>query len=149
MTTAQHGFWLETLEIGQAAERIHVVTEHDVQAFAALSGDSNPLHLDEAFAKATDFKGRVAHGMLSGALISAVLGTELPGPGAIYVSQTLNFRRPVRIGDAVVTRVEVTDIDEAKGRVTLSTVCKVNRKTVVDGEAVVLVARRAESAEAA
>jgi 3-hydroxybutyryl-CoA dehydratase len=149
MTAAQHGFWLETLEIGQAAEAIHVVTEHDVQAFAALSGDSNPLHLDDAFAETTPFKGRVAHGMLSGAFISAVLGTELPGPGAIYVSQSLDFKRPVRIGDAVVTRVEVTGIDEAKGRVTLSTVCRVNRKIAVDGEAVVLVARRAESAEAA
>ena len=140
--TAKHGLWLEDLEVGAAAERTHTVTEHDILAFAEVSGDRNPLHLDEAFAATTQFEGRIAHGMLSAAYISAVLGTELPGPGAIYVSQTLDFKRPVRIGDEVTTRVEVAAIDEAKGHVTLTTQCRVRKKVAVGGEAVVLVARR-------
>ena len=139
---AKHGLWLEDLTVGRFAERVHTVTDGDLHAFAELSGDTNPLHLDEAFAETTPFKGRVAHGMLSGAYISAVLGTELPGPGAIYVLQTLEFKRPVRIGDAITTRVEITAIDQARGRVTLRTGCQVAGRHVVEGEAVVLVARR-------
>jgi 3-hydroxybutyryl-CoA dehydratase len=139
---AEHGYWLEDLRVGQSAERVNTVTDADIAAFARLSGDSNPLHLDERFAETTPFKGRVAHGMLSGAYISAVLGTELPGPGAIYVSQRLEFRRPVRIGDQVVTRVEITGIDPDRGRVTLATECEVNSRATVAGEAVVIVPRR-------
>jgi 3-hydroxybutyryl-CoA dehydratase len=136
------GFYLEDLSIGQSAELTRVVTDGDVTAFAAVTGDVNPIHLDEAYAAATAFKGRIAHGMLSAGHISAVLGTRLPGPGAIYVSQTLNFKRPVRIDDEVTTRVTVAAINEAKRFVTLSTVCEVRGKTVVDGEAVVMVPRR-------
>jgi 3-hydroxybutyryl-CoA dehydratase len=136
------GACLEDLEIGQTAELRRTVTEHDIEAFAAVTGDENPVHLDEAYAAGTQFKGRIAHGMLSAGYISAVLGTQLPGPGAIYVSQTLNFRRPVRIGDAVTAEVRVTAIDAARGRVTFATGCVVAGKTVVEGEAVVVVPRR-------
>jgi 3-hydroxybutyryl-CoA dehydratase len=136
------GAYLEDLEIGQTAELKRTVAEGDLAAFAAVTGDANPVHLDEAYAAATPFKGRIAHGMLSAGYISAVLGTELPGPGAIYVSQTLSFRRPVRIGDEVTAQVKVTAIDEARGRVTFETGCTVAGKTVVEGEAVVVVPRR-------
>jgi 3-hydroxybutyryl-CoA dehydratase len=136
------GVYLEELEIGQTAERRRTVAAADLEAFAAVTGDTNPIHLDEAYAAATPFKGRIAHGMLSAGYISAVLGTELPGPGAIYVSQTLNFRRPVRIGDEVTARVEVTAIDAARGRATFATQCVVAGKTVVEGEAVAVVPRR-------
>ena len=137
------GAYLEDLEIGQTAELRRTVTAADIEAFAAVTGDVNPVHLDEAYAATTQFKGRIAHGMLSAGYISAVLGTELPGPGAIYVSQTLNFRRPVRIGDEVTAEVKVTAIDPARGRVTFATGCVVGGKTVVEGEAVVVVPRRA------
>jgi 3-hydroxybutyryl-CoA dehydratase len=136
------GFHLEDLSVGQSAERRHLVTDAVIRAFAEVSGDENPLHLDDAFALTTPFKGRVAHGMLAGAYISAVLGTSLPGPGAVYLSQSLSFRRPVRPGDEVTALVTVSAIDEAKGWVTLSTVCKVAGKAVVTGQAVVVVSRR-------
>ena len=136
------GFCLEDLHLGQSAEHAHVVTDADIVAFAEVSGDRNPVHLDEAFAANTPFKTRIAHGMLSAAYISAVLGGQLPGQGAIYLSQTLTFRRPVRIGDEVVTKVTVTAIDADKARVTLSTVCEVAGKAVVEGEAVVMVPRK-------
>jgi len=136
------GAYLEDLEIGQTAELRRTVNARDIDAFAGVTGDTNPVHLDEAYAAATQFKGRIAHGMLSAGYISAVLGTRLPGPGAIYVSQTLNFRRPVRIGDEVTAEVKVTAIDPARGRVTFATQCVVAGKTVVEGEAVVVVPRR-------
>jgi len=135
------GAYLEDLEVGQTAELRRTVAERDIEAFAAVTGDENPVHLDEAYAAATPFKGRIAHGMLSAGYISAVLGTQLPGPGAIYVSQTLSFRRPVRIGDEVAAEVKVTAIDPARGRVTFATQCVVAGKTVVEGEAVVVVPR--------
>jgi 3-hydroxybutyryl-CoA dehydratase len=134
--------FVEDVAVGESAERTVVVREADLQAFAAVSGDTNPLHLDEAFAQATPFKGRIAHGMLSAAYISAVLGTELPGPGAVYVSQTLTFKRPVRVGDALTVRVEVKAVDAAAGRITLSTVCSLGRKAAVVGEAEVSFPRR-------
>ena len=136
------GHYLEDLSIGQSAELAHTVTDADIRAFAAGSGDDNPGHLDEAYAAASAFKTRIAHGMLAAGYISAVLGTRLPGPGAIYVSQTMNFRRPVRIGDEVITRAVVSAIDSDRARVTLATVCEVAGKPVVEGEAVVMVPRR-------
>lgn len=132
---------LDELEVGRAAERTRTVTPADIAAFAEVSGDRNPVHLDEAFAAGTPFKGVIAHGMLSAAWISAMLAGELPGPGSVYLSQSLSFRRPVRPGDEVVTRVEVTAIDREKGRVTLATTASVAGKTVVEGEAVVLAPR--------
>ncbi len=137
------GLTLEEIEIGKSAERMHTVTEGDIQAFADVSGDHNPVHLDAAYAETTMFKGRIAHGMLSAAYISATIAGDLPGPGAVYISQSLSFRRPVRIGDTVVTRVTVTAIDAEKARVTLKTECVVEAKTVVEGEAVVMVPRKA------
>lgn len=136
------GLFIEDLSIGQAAEFSRTVGEADIQAFADVTGDTNPVHLDADYAATTSFGERIAHGMLSAGYISAALGTTLPGPGAVYLSQSLNFKRPVRIGDTVVVKVAVTTIDEAKGRVTLSTTCIVGRKAVVDGEAVVLVPKR-------
>ena len=133
---------LEDLRIGQTAERRRVVSEADIDAFAAVSGDTNPVHLDAAYAAGTRFGGRIAHGMLAASWLSALLGTDLPGPGAIYVSQTLRFRRPVRIGDAVTARVAIAAIDTERGRVTLEITCLVEGKSVVEGEAVVMVARR-------
>jgi len=143
------GHVLEDLIVGQTAERAHTVQATDIEGFAAVSGDRNPVHMDEAYAAGTPFKGRIAHGMLSAAYISAVLGMDLPGPGAIYLSQTLSFKRPVRIGDAVTARVTVAAIDADKARVTFKTQCLVNGKAVVDGEAVVMVPRRAALSGAA
>ena len=137
-----NGFRLEDLSLGQSAEINHVVTDADIRAFAEVSGDNNPVHLDEAYAAGTPFKTRIAHGMLSAGYISAMLGTRLPGPGAIYISQSMNFKRPVRIGDEVITRATVTAIDAERARVTLATVCEVAGKPVLEGEAVVMVARR-------
>ena len=137
-----NGFCLEDLSVGQTAETAHTVTDGDIRAFAAVSGDNNPVHLDEDYAAATPFKTRIAHGMLSAGYISAMLGTTLPGPGAIYLSQTMYFKRPVRIGEEVTTRATVSAIDAEKARVTLATVCEVAGKPVVEGEAVVMAPRR-------
>jgi 3-hydroxybutyryl-CoA dehydratase len=137
------GLFLEDLAVGQSAELTRAVTGADLEAFAAVTGDDNPVHLDEAFAAATPFGGRIAHGMLSAGYISAVIGTKLPGSGAIYISQSLRFRRPVRIGDSVTARAEITAIDPARGRVTLKTVCTVGGKAVVDGEAEIMVPKKA------
>lgn len=136
------GLYFDELSVGQSAETTHVVGVGDIEAFAKVSGDTNPVHLDDAYARTTSFGERIAHGMLSGAYISAVLGVQLPGPGAIYLSQSLRFRRPVRVGDPVTARVTVKALDERRGHATLETVCQVNGKTVVDGEAVVMVPRR-------
>jgi 3-hydroxybutyryl-CoA dehydratase len=115
------------------------VGDADIMAFAELSGDFNPVHVDEEFAKTTMFKGRIAHGMLSAAYISTALGTRLPGPGCVYVSQSLKFKAPVRIGDTVVARVEVTGTLPEKRFVTLKTSCSVEGKVVLDGEATLMV----------
>ena len=138
----QQGFYFDELSVGQTAEMTRVVGEQDLVAFAEVSGDSNPVHLDEAYAATTAFGGRIAHGMLSAAYVSAVLGTKLPGPGAIYLSQQMRFRRPVRIGDEVTAKVTITALEEKRGQVTLETVCLVGGKAVLDGEAVVLAPKR-------
>ena len=140
-----NGKFLEDLAVGQSAEHMHTVEEADIVAFADVSGDRNPVHLDESYAAETQFNGRIAHGMLSAAYISAVLGMELPGPGAIYLSQNLSFKRPVRIGDTVIARATIAAIDHEKARVTLKTECLANNKQVVDGEATVMVPRRSAS----
>lgn len=139
---AARGLYFEDLSTGQAVEHTRVVGESDIAAFAAVSGDDNPVHLDAAFAAETPFKERIAHGMLTASYISALIGTRLPGPGAIYVSQTLNFKRPVRIGDEVTTRVEIAALDAAKARATFACACTVNGKAVLEGEAVVIAPRR-------
>lgn len=130
----------DALAVGQTAERVFTVTDTRVRAFAEVSGDHNPVHLDEAYAEKTIFRGRVAHGMLLGGFISAVLGNDLPGPGSIYLAQTLEFLHPVRIGDDVTVRVTVTAADRA--RATLETLCLVGDLVVAKGEASVVPARR-------
>jgi len=138
----QQGLYFDELSVGQSAETTHVVGAADIEAFAAVSGDVNPVHMDEAYAKTTTFGGRIAHGMLSAAYISAVLGNQLPGPGAIYLSQSLRFRRPVKIGDAVTAKVTVKSLDAEKCHAVFETACIVNGKTVLDGEALILAPRR-------
>lgn len=140
-----HGYYLEDLEVGMSAVFGKTVTEADIMAFAGISGDTNPVHLHQDFAASTLFKGRVAHGMLSAGFISTVLGTKLPGPGCIYVSQQLNFRAPVKAGDTVTARATVTEILPAKRRVKLATVCTVGDTVVIEGEAVALVPQRPKS----
>jgi 3-hydroxybutyryl-CoA dehydratase len=136
------GLHLEDLSVGQRAEARRTVTADDIDRFAAVSGDHNPLHVDEAYAARTPFKHRIAHGMLSGAFISALLGDQLPGPGAVYISQSLKFRRPIHIGDEVTTAVEVIRIDARHGHVTFKTTCAIGGKPAVTGEAVMLVAHK-------
>jgi len=128
---------LEDLAVGMTAAYRHTVTDSDLHAFAELTGDYNPLHLDEAFARTTRFKGRIAHGMLTASFFSTVLAM-MPGPGTIYLSQSLAFKAPVRIGDHVEARVTVAELSP-KGRVVLKTVARVGDQVVVEGEAVVLV----------
>ena len=142
-----HGYYLEDLKVGMTASFGKTVTEADIMAFAGVSGDTNPVHLHQDFAEQTMFKGRVAHGMLSAAFISTILGTKLPGPGCIYVSQDLRFKAPVRAGDTVTARATITEIDPDKRRVKLKTTCSVGDRVVIDGEAVALVPRRAQAAE--
>ncbi len=137
------GFAFEDLEIGQSASLGKTISEADILLFAAVSLDTNPVHLNAEAAAATPFKERIAHGMLSAGLISAVLGTKLPGAGTIYLAQSLQFRAPVRIGDTVTATAEVTALDPAKKRATLKTTCVVNGKTVISGEATVMPRSRA------
>lgn len=138
--------YFEDLKIGMAATSAHVVTESDVVGFARVSGDHNPIHLDEAYAATTPFKGRIAHGILVASYISALIADKLPGAGAIYVGQTLNFRRPVRLGDEVTTHVEITALDESKARAVLACKCSVDGKAVLTGDATVMVPRRFDAA---
>ncbi|MDR2613368.1 MAG: MaoC family dehydratase [Deltaproteobacteria bacterium] len=124
---------------GDYAERTVAVTEAVLEAFAAVSGDYNPMHMDESYASRSVFRRRVAHGMLPGAFVGAVLGTLLPGPGTVYLSQTLIFRAPVYIGDSVTARVEIASKDEGTGRILLRTTARgPGGALVLDGEAVIL-----------
>lgn len=135
----------DALEVGQKASISKTVEERDVQLFAAVSGDNNPVHLDAAFAAETLFKERIAHGMFSGALISAAIACELPGPGTIYLGQQLRFTRPVKLGDTLSVELEVLE-KLPKGRVRLATrVFNQNAEQVVDGEAEVLAPRAAQT----
>ncbi len=135
----KRGYYFEDLAMGMEATYVRRVLEEDVRAFAELTGDTNPIHLDETYAAATMFKGRIAPGSLTAGYISAILGTLLPGPGAIYISQSLNFRRPVRIGDEVLSSVRVLELLPAKKRAILTCHCSVAGKTVLEGEALMLV----------
>ena len=136
------GFCIEDLTLGLSASYGKTVTDADIVLFAGVSGDTNPVHLDQSFAEKTPFKGRIAHGMLSAGFISTVLGTKLPGPGAIYMSQTLKFKAPVKIGDTVTATCTVTEIIPEKRRAVLSTICKVGDTIVIEGEAMVMVPSR-------
>jgi 3-hydroxybutyryl-CoA dehydratase len=136
------GYCIEDLRIGQTAIFAKTVTEADIVLFAGVTGDQNPVHLNAEFAAGTVFKGRVAHGMLSVGFISAAIGMHLPGPGSIYLSQSLKFRAPVRAGDTVTARVTVSEIMLERKRAVLQTVCSVGDTVVIEGEAVVLVPSR-------
>lgn len=137
-----HGYFLEDLKPGMTAVFSKTVTEADIALFAGVSGDTNPVHLSKDFAKTTMFEGRVAHGMLSASFISALIGTKLPGPGSIYMSQSLKFLGPVRAGDTVNARVTISDINAEKGRVTLHTQCMVESEVIIEGEALIKVPSR-------
>jgi 3-hydroxybutyryl-CoA dehydratase len=129
---------MSEIEVGQAAEFTKTVTETDVVLFAGVTGDLNPAHVDDVWAQASRFGGRIAHGMLSASFISTVLAMKLPGPGTIYLSQSLRFTGPVRIGDTVTARVEVAEV-MPKRRVRLTTTVRTHDGTqVIEGEAVVL-----------
>lgn len=143
MSDELHGYFFEEIQPGMSASFAKTVTEADVMAFAGVSGDFNPVHINEEFASQTMFKGRIAHGMLSVGFISTVLGMKLPGPGCIYVNQSLKFKAPVRIGDTVTARVEVLSTVPEKKFVVLRTSCSVAGKTVIDGEATLMVPSKA------
>ncbi|MEX2642112.1 MAG: MaoC family dehydratase [Acetobacterales bacterium] len=136
------GYYFEDLRVGMTSEYSRTVDEADIAQFSQVSGDTNPVHLDEEYAKKSVFGGRVAHGMLSASFISKVLGTQLPGIGCIYMEQNLRFKAPVRLGDTVDTVVEVTELEAEKHRARLHTVCRVGDKVVIDGNALVLVPPR-------
>jgi 3-hydroxybutyryl-CoA dehydratase len=142
MGMAPKSVYFEDLSIGQEASISNTVTADVINAFASVSGDRNPVHIDADYAAATMFKERIAHGMLSAAYISAVFGMALPGPGAIYISQTLNFKAPVKIGDTVVATVKVSELVPEKKRAKFECVCTVEGKPVVVGEALLMVPAR-------
>ena len=129
---------INELKLGDAAQFSKTISESDVYLYAGITGDFNPAHVDEEYARNTFFKGRIVHGMLTGGFISTVIASQLPGPGTIYISQQLKFLAPVRIGDTLTARVEVVEIIPEKNRVRLKTTCAIQDGTVVlEGEAVV------------
>jgi 3-hydroxybutyryl-CoA dehydratase len=144
-----NGYDVEDLHVGMRATYSKTITEADIVLFAGVSGDNNALHVNEEFAATTRFGGRIAHGFLTASVISAAVANRLPGPGTIYLSQQLNFRAPVRIGQTVHARVSVTEIDPGRRRVTLETVCRVGETVVIDGHALVMTTSSAKRPTAA
>lgn len=136
--------YFEDLRVGDSAEYAKTITEADVLLFAAVSGDDNPVHINQEYAESTPFETRIAHGMLTASLISTVVGTRLPGSGTIYLSQSTRFKAPVRIGDTVTARATVTALDADRKRVTLATECRVKDRVVLEGESRVLAPSRAD-----
>ena len=144
MLEAGKTYYFEDLELGMEASVSKTVTMADIEAFASVSGDYNPVHMDPGFAAKTIFKQVIAHGLLTASFISTVFGMKIPGPGAIYVSQSLNFKAPVRVGDEVSARVVVVDLMPAKNRARFDCFCTVCGKVVLDGEAIMMVPGRPE-----
>jgi 3-hydroxybutyryl-CoA dehydratase len=138
----RQGYFFEDLELGMEGSLTKTVSAADTLAFAEITGDWNPVHLDADYAAKTVFKEPIAHGMLTAGYISAVFGSVMPGPGAIYVSQTLNFRAPVKLGDNVIATVKVVELYAAKRRARFDCVCAVDGKPVLEGEAVLWVPAR-------
>ncbi len=136
------GYCIEDLSVGMTAVFAKTVTEADIVLFAGISGDINPVHLNHEFATETMFEGRIAHGMLTASFISTVIGTKLPGPGSIYLKQSLNFRAPVRAGDTVRARVNITEVNAEKRRIVMDTVATIGEQIVLDGEATIMVPSR-------
>ncbi len=137
-----YGYDFDQLAVGMTAAIGRTVSEADILMFAGVSGDTNPVHVDEEFAASTMFGGRIAHGMLSASYVSTVFGTRLPGPGCIYLSQSLHFKAPVKVGDTVEARVTLTELNAEKRRMKFSTVCTVAGKVVLDGEAELMIPAR-------
>ena len=137
-------YCFENLEVGMRGEYRRRISQADVEHFAEVSGDVNPLHLDAAFARRTMFEGRIVHGMYTAAMISTVIGTRLPGPGCVYMSQDLRFLAPVRAGDEVVASATVVELFHGKHRARLETLCQVGEREVVRGEALILVPTRVQ-----
>jgi 3-hydroxybutyryl-CoA dehydratase len=136
------GKTIKQIKVGQAAETSKTISESDVYLFAGITGDFNPAHVDEEYARGTFFKQRIAHGLLSAGFISAVIAMKLPGPGSVYINQNLKFLAPVFIGDTVTARVEAVDVNVDKNRLTLRTTCtKQDGTVVIDGEAIISPAR--------
>ncbi len=133
------GYFVEDITVGMSESFTKTITEKDVTLFAEISGDCNPVHLDEEYAKGTMFKGRIAHGILTAGLISSVLGTKLPGPGCIYMSQNLRFKAPVPLGAEVTAVVTVTEVNLEKKRVSCETICKIGDNVVLEGESLMMV----------
>jgi 3-hydroxybutyryl-CoA dehydratase len=142
MDRANSAFFIEDLQLGQEASLTKVISDADIRSFAEISQDNNPVHLDESYAAMTRFKKRIAHGMLTASLVSAVIGTRLPGNGTIYLGQTLRFKAPVYVGAEVRALVSVAEINLEKKRVRLNCRCEVGGQTVLEGEADVLVPSR-------
>jgi len=126
---------IEEINVGMEVSYSQTITDADIKSFSGISGDKNPIHMNEEYANKSRFKSRIAHGLMSASYFSALFGTKLPGEGAIYVSQSLQFKRAVYLGDTVVATVIVKKIDLKKRRVFFRTVCKVGNKIVIDGEA--------------
>ncbi len=147
--TATGGYYFEDLTVGMKDSFAKTVTDADIVMFAGVTGDTNPVHIDSAYASGTMFKGRIAHGMLTASFISTVCGTRLPGPGCIYMKQSLVFKAPVMINETVIAEVEVAELNAERKRVVLRTVCRVGDKVVVEGEALLMVPSRAQLATAA
>ena len=137
-----HGFYFEDLSEGMQEAYAKTITDADVITFAGISGDTNPVHLNHEFASETMFEGRVAHGMLTASFISTVIGTKLPGPGCIYVSQDLRFKAPVKVGDTVTALCTITKLMPQKRMIEMDTVCTVGGEKVLDGVALILVPSR-------
>jgi len=133
-----NGYHFEDLEVGMSAVFAKTITEADIVLFAGASGDNNAMHINEEFAQTTPFKGRIAHGMLTASVLSAAIAGRLPGPGTVYLSQNLRFKAPVRPGQTVHATITVKEIFPEKRRVALTTVCTVDGKVVIDGDALVM-----------
>ena len=142
--TDLNGFFLEDLSVGMSGVFAKTITEADIVLFSGVTGDMNPVHVNQEYAQDTMFKGRIAHGMLTASLISTVLGMKMPGPGVIYLGQDLKFLAPVRAGDTVTARAVITDIIPEKKRIICKTTASVGEKLVCDGTAKMMVRSRAE-----
>lgn len=130
---------IESIQPGMVETMTRTITDTDVRAFAELSGDHNPVHLDDAYAATTPFGRRIAHGVMSAGFFSALFASRLPGPGAVYLSQSMSFRRPIYVGDTIEVSIEVKAVDPRRRRVQFGTTCRVGGKVAVSGEAEILI----------
>ncbi len=146
---AENGYDIEDLQVGMSATFAKTITEADIVLFAGVSGDNNAIHTNEEFARSTIFGGRIAHGFLSASVISAAVANRLPGPGTVYLSQALRFKAPVKPGDTVHATVTVKSVQLERARAELDTVCRVNGKVVIEGEALVMTSSSVRRAAAA